>query len=143
MLMGEYKHNIDSKGRLIVPAKFRDNLGDSFIVTRGLDGCLFGYPLQAWQELEEKLKKLPLAKKEARQFTRFFYSGAVECTLDKQGRINLPQTLMEHAGLLKTCYIIGVSERIEIWSQERWDNVTDEAEASFEDLAEDMIDFGF
>ena len=88
MLMGEYKHNIDSKGRLIVPAKFRDNLGDSFIVTRGLDGCLFGYPLQAWQELEEKLKKLPLAKKEARQFTRFFYSGAVECTLDKQGRIN-------------------------------------------------------
>lgn len=143
MLMGEYKHNIDSKGRLIVPAKFRDNLGDSFIVTRGLDDCLFGYPLQAWQELEEKLKKLPLAKKEARQFTRFFYSGAVECTLDKQGRINLPQTLMEHAALLKTCYIIGVSERIEIWSQERWDNVTDEAEASFEDLAEDMIDFGF
>ena len=106
MLMGEYKHNIDSKGRLIVPAKFRDNLGDSFIVTRGLDGCLFGYPLQAWQELEEKLKKLPLAKKEARQFTRFFYSGAVECTLDKQGRINLPQTLMEHAALLKTATLL-------------------------------------
>lgn len=143
MLMGEYKHNIDSKGRLIVPAKFRDDLGDSFIVTRGLDGCLFGYPLQAWQELEHKLKNLPLAKKEARQFTRFFYSGAVECTLDKQGRINLPQTLVDHAALSKTCYIIGVSERIEIWSQERWDNVTDEVEASFEDLAEDMIDFGF
>lgn len=141
--MGEFQHNIDAKGRIIVPSKFRENLGERFIVTRGLDGCLFGYPMEAWKELETKLKNLPLAKKESRQFTRFFYSGAVECTLDKQGRINLPQTLVNYAGLEKECYLIGVSERFEIWSQERWNTVSQDAEESFEDLAEEMIDFGF
>lgn len=143
MLMGEFQHNIDAKGRLIVPSKFRESLGESFIVTRGLDGCLFGYPQEAWSELEEKLKQLPLAKKESRQFTRFFYSGAVECSLDKQGRINLPKTLIDYAKLEKSCYLIGVSERIEIWSEERWKEVSASAGASFEELAEDMIDFGF
>lgn len=143
MLMGEFQHNIDAKGRLIVPSKFRDNLGESFIVTRGLDGCLFGYPMEAWNELKEKLKNLPLAKRESRQFTRFFYSGAVECTLDKQGRINLPKTLVDYAKLEKACYLIGVSERFEIWSEERWLEVSEAAEESFEDLAEEMIDFGF
>lgn len=141
--MGEFQHNIDAKGRLIVPSKFRESLGESFIVTRGLDGCLFGYPQEAWSELEEKLKQLPLAKKESRQFTRFFYSGAVECSLDKQGRINLPKTLIDYAKLEKSCYLIGVSERIEIWSEERWKEVSASAGASFEELAEDMIDFGF
>lgn len=143
MLMGEFQHNIDAKGRLIVPSKFRESLGESFIVTRGLDGCLFGYPKEAWSELEEKLKQLPLAKKESRQFTRFFYSGAVECSLDKQGRINLPKTLIDYAKLEKSCYLIGVSERIEIWSEDRWKEVSASAGASFEELAEDMIDFGF
>lgn len=143
MLMGEFQHKIDTKGRLIVPSKFRDHLDDSFIVTRGLDGCLFGYPMEAWKELEEKLKNLPLAKRESRQFTRFFYSGAVECTLDKQGRINLPKTLVNYAKLEKNCYLIGVSERFEIWSEERWLEVSEAAEESFEDLAEEMIDFGF
>ncbi|EKU94377.1 cell division protein MraZ [Alloiococcus otitis] len=143
MLMGEFQHNIDAKGRLIVPSKFRESLGESFIVTRGLDGCLFGYPQEAWSELEEKLKQLPLAKKESRQFTRFFYSGAVECSLDKQGRINLPKTLIDYAKLEKSCYLIGVSERIEIWSEDRWKEVSASAGASFEELAEDMIDFGF
>ena len=141
--MGEFQHNIDAKGRLIVPSKFRESLGESFIVTRGLDGCLFGYPKEAWSELEEKLKQLPLAKKESRQFTRFFYSGAVECSLDKQGRINLPKTLIDYAKLEKSCYLIGVSERIEIWSEDRWKEVSASAGASFEELAEDMIDFGF
>ncbi len=141
--MGEFQHNIDAKGRLIVPSKFRESLGESFIVTRGLDGCLFGYPQEAWSELEEKLKQLPLAKKESRQFTRFFYSGAVECSLDKQGRINLPKTLIDYAKLEKSCYLIGVSERIEIWSEDRWKEVSASAGASFEELAEDMIDFGF
>ncbi|GEK91524.1 division/cell wall cluster transcriptional repressor MraZ [Alkalibacterium kapii] len=143
MLLGEYKHSIDTKGRLIVPSKFRDDLGTNFIVTRGLDGCLFGYPINEWQQLEQKLKQLPLAKKETRAFTRFLYSAATECSFDKQGRINLPSTLIKHAGLKKTCYIIGVSDRIEIWSEERWTSFAEEANESFEEIAEEMIDFGF
>lgn len=143
MLIGEYKHNIDTKGRLIIPAKFREQLSEQFIVTRGLDGCLFGYTQNEWKNIEEKLKKLPLAKRQARQFTRFFYSAATECSLDKQGRVNLPQTLIDYAELKKTCYLVGVSERFEIWSEERWLEFTEEAEETFEDIAEEMIDFGF
>lgn len=143
MLIGEYKHAIDTKGRLIIPAKFREELSEQFIVTRGLDGCLFGYTQEEWGNIEDKLKNLPLAKKQARQFTRFFYSAATECTLDKQGRVNLPQTLIDYADLTKTCYIVGVSERFEIWSEERWLEFTEEAEETFEEIAEEMIDFGF
>lgn len=143
MLIGEYQHNIDVKGRLIMPAKFREDLGEKFIITRGLDGCLFGYPQKEWTVLEEKLKQLPLAKKEARQFTRFFYSAATECELDKQGRINIPTNLREYAKLDKECHVIGVSERIEIWSNDRWSEYAMEAEESYEDIAENMIDFGF
>lgn len=143
MLMGEHKHNIDAKGRLIMPSKFRSDLGEKFVLTRGLDGCLFGYPQEAWSALEEKLKQLPLAKKEARAFTRFFYSAAVECEIDKQGRINIPQTLREHAKLEKVCHVIGVSERIEIWSETRWNQVSDDVEEMFDSIAEEMIDFGF
>lgn len=142
MLMGEFKHNIDTKGRLIMPSKFRDELGEKFVVTRGMDGCLFGYPQNEWEVLEEKLKEMPLAKKDARTFVRFFYSAATECEIDKQGRINIPQTLRTHASLEKECVVIGVSNRIEIWSQERWDDFSDEAEANFDELAETMIDFG-
>ena len=93
MFLGEFQHNIDAKGRIIVPAKFREGLGQSFVLTRGLDQCLFAYPLEEWKILEEKLKKLPLTKKDARAFTRFFFSGAVECEIDKQGRINIPSPL--------------------------------------------------
>jgi MraZ protein len=143
MLMGEYKHNIDVKGRLIMPAKFRNDLGTTFILTRGLDGCLFGYPEKEWAILEEKLKQLPLAKKEARAFTRFFYSAATECELDKQGRINIPHTLREYANLDKVCHVIGVSDRIEIWSETKWNDFSSEAEESFDEIAENMIDFGF
>ena len=143
MLMGEYKHNIDVKGRLIMPAKFRDDLGNSFILTRGLDGCLFGYPQNEWKKLEEKLKNLPLAKKEARAFTRFFYSAATECEVDKQGRITIPLTLRKHAALDKICRIVGVSDRIEIWGEDRWIEAFEKAEESFEEIAENMIDFGF
>ncbi|EXJ22862.1 Cell division protein MraZ [Alkalibacterium sp. AK22] len=143
MLLGEYKHNIDAKGRLIIPSKFREDLGVSFIVTRGLDGCLFGYPMDEWTALEAKLKQLPLAKKESRAFTRFLYSAATECSLDKQGRINLPNTLITHASLEKSCYIVGVSDRIEIWSEEKWDAYSQDADDSFEEIAEGMIDFGF
>ena len=101
MFMGEYRHTVDTKGRLIIPAKFRDELGPEFVITRGMDGCLFGYPLTEWNNLEEKLRQLPLTKKNARAFVRFFYSAATECEFDKQGRINIPKALRTHAALDK------------------------------------------
>lgn len=143
MFMGEFQHNIDTKGRLIVPAKFRDLLGEKFVVTRGMDGCLFGYPMSEWELLEEKLKEMPLAKKDARTFVRFFYSAATECEIDKQGRINIPSTLRTHASIEKSCVIIGVSNRIEIWDEARWQEFSSEAEENFDEIAETMIDFGF
>ena len=143
MLMGEFRHALDSKGRLIIPAKLREKLGERFVLTRGLEGCLFGYPMSNWETLEEKLQKLPLAKRDARTFVRFFYSAATECEYDKQGRINIPKSLQEHAALSKACVIVGVSERIEIWSQERWQEISQKAEEDFDEIAENMIDFGF
>lgn len=143
MLIGEYKHNIDSKGRLTMPAKFRPSLGLSFVITKGLDGCLFGYPKESWDIIEEKLKKLPLAKKDARKFSRFFYSAATVVEIDKQGRINIPKELIGFAKIEKECRVIGVSDRIEIWSSEQWESFAEEIEEDFEELAENMIDFGF
>lgn len=143
MFMGEFQHNIDAKGRLIVPAKFRDQLGEKFVVTRGMDGCLFGYPMTEWEQLEGKLKEMPLAKKDARTFVRFFYSAATECEIDKQGRINIPVALRTHGSLEKACVIIGVSNRIEIWDEARWQEFSTEAEENFDEIAETMIDFGF
>ncbi|WP_125707186.1 division/cell wall cluster transcriptional repressor MraZ [Lacticaseibacillus porcinae] len=142
MLMGEFHHSIDTKGRLIVPAKFREVLNPSFVLTRGMDGCLFGYPQAEWQKLQEKLTALPLTKKSARTFSRMLLSGAAECELDKQGRINLPNNLIEHAALNKDCVLIGVSNRIEIWAAERWQKYADEAEDDFDELSENLIDFG-
>ncbi|MFE0441888.1 MULTISPECIES: division/cell wall cluster transcriptional repressor MraZ [unclassified Aerococcus] len=142
MLMGEFQHNIDAKGRIIIPAKLREDLGAKFVITRGLDGCVFGYPLDNWEKIQEKLKQLPLAKKEARAFTRFFYSAAAEAEIDKQGRINIPSTLVDYANLEKECLVLGVSDRIEIWSKARWESVSSEIEESFEEIAEDMLDFG-
>ncbi len=141
--MGEFQHNIDAKGRLIVPSKLREQLGEKFVVTRGMDGCLFGYPLVEWNHLETKLNEMPLSKKDARAFVRFFYSAATECEIDKQGRINIPVSLRSHALLEKECVIIGVANRIEIWDQTRWNDFTKETEASFDDIAETMVDFGF
>ena len=117
MFMGEYHHSIDTKGRIIIPSKFRESLGDMFVITRGLDQCLFGYPLDEWSQLEEKLKGLPLTKKDARAFTRFFFSGATECELDKQGRVNIPGPLLNYGKLEKECVVLGESNRIEIWSK--------------------------
>jgi MraZ protein len=139
--MGEYHHSIDNKGRLIVPSKFREELGDMFIITRGLDQCLFGYPLSEWQLLEDKLKGLPLTKKDARAFTRFFFSGATESELDKQGRINIPTPLLTYAKLDKECVILGVSNRIEIWSKQIWEEYFTQSEESFAEIAENMIGF--
>lgn len=141
MFMGEYRHNIDAKGRVIIPAKFREDLGEAFVLTRGLDQCLFGYPLQEWSILEEKLKALPLTKRDARSFTRFFFSGATECELDKQGRINIPSSLLQYAHLEKECVILGVSNRIEIWSKPIWKDYFAKSEESFSEIAENMMDF--
>jgi len=141
--MGEYQHSIDDKGRIIIPAKFRDSLGDKFIVTRGLDNCLFVYPLSEWSVLEQKLKALPLMKSDARAFSRFFFSGATECELDKQGRVNLPNTLCDYAKLDKDCVVIGVSNRVEIWSKKTWEGFFNESEESFNEIAEKLVDFDF
>lgn len=143
MFMGEYQHSIDTKGRLIIPSKFRDNLAQRFILTRGIDQCLFGYPITEWRKLEEKLKRLPITKKDARAFTRFFFSGATEVEMDKQGRINIPAILMDYAKLEKNCTVLGVSTRIEIWSQSIWQSYFNEASQTFADIAENMIDFDF
>jgi len=141
MFMGEYHHSIDTKGRIIVPSKFRENLGDMFIITRGLDQCLFGYPISEWSAIEEKLKALPLTKKDARAFTRFFFSGATESELDKQGRVNIPTPLLQYAKLEKECVILGVSNRIEIWSKPIWEDYFAQSEESFAEIAENMIGF--
>lgn len=108
MFMGEYQHNIDAKGRIIIPAKFRQDLGDKFVVTRGMDGCLFGYPMAEWEKIQDKIDNLPVNKKDARYFTRFFFSAAVECEFDKQGRINIPNVLRKYAQIEKKCVVVGV-----------------------------------
>lgn len=143
MFMGEFEHALDVKGRLTMPVKFRDGLGASFIVTRGLDKCLFVYPAQEWQILESKLKSLPMTRSDARSFVRFFFSGASDCELDKQGRILLPQKLRDYAGLDKDCTLIGVSNRVEIWEADVWRGYADDAESSFADIAEKLVDFSF
>lgn len=141
MLMGEFHHTIDSKGRVIMPAKFRADLGDTFILTRGMDGCLFGYPMAKWQEIEQKLDSLPLNKKDARAFVRFFYSAATENEVDKQGRINIATPLFKFAKLQNNCVIVGVSDRIEIWDEARWEEVNQEAEENFDSISENLMDF--
>lgn len=139
--MGEYKHNLDTKGRIIMPSKFRELLDGQFVITRGLDRCLFAYTEEEWSRIEEKLKTLPLTKKDARKFTRLFFSGAAAVEIDKQGRINISQNLREYAGLTKDCTVIGVSSRIEIWDSAAWEDFYTESEDNFEDIAEDLIDF--
>lgn len=143
MFMGEYQHTVDTKGRLIVPAKFREHLSGQFVLTRGLDNCLFGYPMDEWKILEEKLRALPLTQKDARAFTRFFFSGATEVEIDKQGRINIPTSLRSYAKVEKDCVVIGVSSRIEIWAKHLWDDYYAESEESFNDIAESIINFDF
>lgn len=141
--MGEYQHSVDTKGRLIIPSKFREDLQDGFVITRGLDNCLFGYTMDEWRKLEQKLTSLPMTKKDTRAFARFFFSGASEVEVDKQGRINIPTHLLEYANLAKECVIIGVSSRIEIWAKDAWTNYFDESEASFNEIAENLIGFDF
>ncbi|MBY9076957.1 division/cell wall cluster transcriptional repressor MraZ [Paenibacillus sp. HN-1] len=143
MFMGEYQHSVDDKGRIIIPAKFRELLGMSFVATRGLDSCLFVYPMEEWAIMEQKLKSLPLMKSDARAFSRFFFSGATECQWDKQGRVTLPANLREYAKLDKDCVILGVSNRVEIWNKELWEQYFGQSEASFNEIAEKLVDFNF
>ncbi len=142
MFIGEYQHTLDSKGRIIIPSKFREELGEEFVMTKGLDNCLFVYPKEEWAILEEKLKTLPLTNRDARAFIRFFFSGASEGALDKQGRVLIPANLREHSKLDKEAVVIGVSTRMEIWSKEEWDNYNNDDNLSYDSIAEKMAELG-
>ena len=140
MFMGEYNHTLDEKGRLIIPSRFREELGNEFVVTKGLDGCLFAYANDEWQVLEDKLRALPLTNKDARAFARFMLAGAAQVEIDKQGRILLPQVLRTFAGLNKDVVLLGIASRIEIWNRDKWEAAALEADG--EELAEKMENLG-
>lgn len=142
MLLGEYQHTIDAKGRVILPAKFREELAESCVATKGLEKCLFVYPHQEWTVIEEKLKQLPLAKAEARAFVRFFFSGAAELDCDKQGRVLIPANLREYASLNKDIVVIGVLNRIEIWDKAAWEDYNNQVGPTVNQIAENLVDLG-
>ena len=142
MLIGEFEHSLDVKGRLTMPAKIREDIGDKFIITKGLDGCLFGFSKQEWDNFEEKLKTLPLTNKNARDFVRFFLSGAIECEVDKQGRFLIASNLREYASLEKEAVITGVGTRIEICNKEKWKAYNSEENLSADQIAENMASLG-
>lgn len=139
MLMGEYHHNIDDKGRLTIPSKFRDDLGEKFVITRGLENCLFAYSLEDFQKIVAELQKIPFTKKDARQFMRFFLSGATTVEFDKQGRINISSPLISYAELKKECIIIGTGDRLEIWSSNNWNDFFDSTKDNMSDIAENLF----
>lgn len=136
MFLGQYEHTIDEKGRLIIPAKYRESLGDNFIITFGLDVCLFVYPIEEWKVLAEKLKLLPLGQRDARAFKRILFSRATSCTLDNQGRAIIMKYLRDYARIKREVMVIGVLDRIEVWSKEIWQGYFKEIEDSYEDIAE-------
>ncbi len=140
MLMGEFHHTIDEKGRIIIPSKFREELGNNFIITRGLEECLFIYSMENWNKITSKLNSLPFTKRDARSFTRFFLSGATAAEFDKQGRINITSPLVSYAELKKECVIIGVGDRLEIWSSEKWNNFYEENKENLSNIAENIFD---
>lgn len=141
MFMGEYNHTVDEKGRLIIPSKFREELGNEFVVTKGLDGCLFAYDMKEWGILEEKLRSLPLTNKDARAFSRYMLAGAAQVEIDKQGRALVPSLLRTFAGIEKDVVLIGVASRFEIWSKEKWEAANLDADDG-ELLAEKMENLG-
>lgn len=142
MLIGEYEHSLDVKGRLIMPAKLRADMGEKFIITKGLDGCLFVFSQNEWSNFESKLKELPLTNKNARDFVRFFLSGATECEIDKQGRFLLVSTLRAYAEIIKEVIIIGVGTRLEIWEKEKWKKYNSTENISADTIAENMTILG-
>ncbi len=143
MFFGEYQHTLDAKGRMFVPAKFRDELGEKFIVTIGLDRCLFVFPMETFMVYKEKLDAISLANRDAREFTRFFFAGACECELDKQGRIMLPAKLRQYAKLEKDATVVGVSGRVEIWDKESWESTHSIENFSPDEFSEKMELLGF
>lgn len=142
MFTGEYFHTFDSKGRVIIPAKFREELGESFFLGKGFDNCLFVYPNSEWEVFLDELKKLSVLSNEQRKFTRKLLSGFIECSMDKQGRILLPPNLREYSRLKDEAVVIGVLNRIEIWNREDWDEYSDDENMDFEDMAEKMTELG-
>lgn len=140
MFIGEYHHSVDDKGRLIIPSKFRDELGTKFIITRGIENCLFVYSLESWEKIVNKLETLPFTKKDARAFIRFFLSGASEAEFDKQGRINIASPLISYANITKECVVIGTGDRLEIWSEESWNDFFTSAKDSMSDIAENLFE---
>lgn len=141
MFIGEYQHNCDTKGRIIIPVKFRDEFGPSMIITRGLDGCLTLYSHDQWQTIIDQLRKLPSTKRESRMYMHMLTAKAAEVSLDNQGRILIPQTLQKEANLQKECVIVGVVDHVEIWDKATWDAYYEKASDSFEDIAETLTDF--
>jgi MraZ protein len=139
MFMGEYHHTIDEKGRIIIPSKFREDLGEKFIITRGIENCLFVYSLSSWEKITNKLEALPFTKKDARQFVRFFLSGATTAEFDKQGRVNVTSPLVSYANLQKDCVVIGTGDRLEIWSEENWNAFFESASSNMSDIAENLF----
>ncbi len=142
MLIGEYEHSVDVKGRLIMPSKLREDIGEKFVVTKGLDGCLFVFSLKEWEIFQEKLRALPVSNKNARDFSRFFLAGAIECEIDKQGRFLITSNLREFASLDKDVVIIGVTTRLEIWNRDKWKNYNSDENISAEAIAENMSMLG-
>lgn len=140
MFMGEFHHNLDDKGRIVMPSKFRLELGESFVLTRGLDECLFIYSKSEWNNLVSKLKNLSFTKRDARAFMRFFLSGAIECSLDKQGRVTIPSSLVNYASLKKECIIIGVNDRLEVWDNESFNKYFESKQDDISNLAENLFD---
>ena len=140
MFMGEFHHNIDEKGRIIIPSKFRFELGSKFIITRGLEKCLYVYPMDEWNAIVGKLKELPFTKRDARIFIRSFFSGATECEFDRTGRINITSPLVSYADLAKECVVIGANDRIEIWSNDNWNAFFETNADKLEDIAEHLFD---
>ena len=140
MFIGEYQHTIDDKNRIVVPTKYRSLLGEKFIITRGLEKCLYIMPLKEWEVIMNKLKTLPFTKKDARTFSRYFLSGASTCEFDKSGRISITSPLALYAGLEHDCVFIGVNDRIELWSKEKFDQFMDENIEEMENIAEHLFD---
>ena len=140
MLLGEYHHNIDDKGRLVIPTKYREELGDTFVIARGIEKCLYVYSTSEWEKLVSKLNTLPFTKKDARTFTRSFFSGATVCEFDKSGRINITSPLVSYAGLKNECVIIGVNDRLEIWSEDAFNNFMNENSEQLEEIAEHLFE---
>ena len=142
MFLGEYEHSLDSKGRLAMPAKLREALGGTFVITKGLDGCLYVYPQEQWQKECDKLAALPTSKKAARDYARFFFSSANECECDKQGRVLLPASLRRHAGLEKDAVVVGAGSRAEIWDAARWQEYNEACSGDVSAIAEELADLG-